>query len=725
MNNYAYLVKAKAKSADAKSLFCWFSAKSDSRAEREILNILEDAGISVGRGADHQLPIRTHWFIVDDLPEEGVLDDTWCDRYELGGEDGISWGKIVAPEPEEATVEPTSADDDALYPLATMPFRTQLLAQYVSEDSHVFHIDIAHRNLISALEMDVDNSAVQDLILAAENVPEIKSYDMHGIWKFTSAMKKVFPVGKRHELGKQLQFAKLWFETSHPDRGILVNEWAAGNCISSALKTDTGTNAGGGNKTDRNPDYTHTLDTLDVEIALATLPMDFDIYNFPASIHRRAKEIVQKKESPFKEWSAALRSTAGILDFSRAAIFALIRDASIGITPFPDRLRGYINANLTEHKHDAPSAETLKKAGHISSAAITLDEVKKAIDGEEGEPNLGNIGTEFQVVGAELVNEAQKKRPDAQKILAAERGEYVEGLSDPTDPKWVTEDLTKTKQPELARISAGMYSIEGLMAAPAPTPTEEEAANDVQMEKTGDDEAADPAEMPESKTAAEHATGDSEPGGAPATVNIESGHHNDEELPVEYVHIMVDLETMGKKSTAPIVSIGAVVFDPATGSLGETFYKVVSLESAVAWGAEIDPSTVIWWLKQSSEARSAIANDDAIQMDDALLMFTDFVLENISGGRKRAQVWGNGATFDNTILRSSFERACLDCPWNYWNDRDVRTMVELGRAIGYDPKTAIPFEGDRHNALADAQHQARYVSAIWQRLISLTGSDKS
>jgi hypothetical protein len=40
--------------------------------------------------------------------------------------------------------------------------------------------------------------------------------------------------------------------------------------------------------------------------------MDFDIYNFPASIHRRAKEIVQKKESPFKEWSAALRKVAGI-----------------------------------------------------------------------------------------------------------------------------------------------------------------------------------------------------------------------------------------------------------------------------------------------------------------------------------------------------------------------------------------------------------------------------
>jgi exodeoxyribonuclease VIII len=245
-----------------------------------------------------------------------------------------------------------------------------------------------------------------------------------------------------------------------------------------------------------------------------------------------------------------------------------------------------------------------------------------------------------------------------------------------------------------------------------------ETTSNVQMEETGCDEAADHDEMSEGKAAAEHAACDAEPGGASAAVNIESSYHNgDEELPAEYVHIMVDIETMGKKSNAPIVSIGAVLFDPATGVLGETFYKVVSLESAVSWGAEIDPSTVIWWLKQSPEARSAIANDDAIKLDDALLMFTHFVLDNVAGGRKKAQVWGNCATFDNTILRSSFDLACLDCPWDYWNDRDIRTMVELGRATGFDPKTAILFEGDRHNALADAQHQARYVSAIWQRLI--------
>ena len=701
MNNYPYLIKAKAKANEAKSLFCWFSAKSDSRAERKILDILEDAEINVGRGASHQLPIRTNWLIVDDLPEEGVLDDTWCDRYELGGEDGLTWQKIVAPaaaEPQpsskpENDISPANSDEEdysnneeALFNLAEMSFRTQLLAQYMADERHVYHISIPHRNRLSAMEMDTDNHGVQNLLLTAENIPELKKYDMPGLWKFTSAFKSVFPVGKRHELGKQIQFAKLWLETSHIDRGILTKEWAAGNYITSINKTDAGANAGGGNKTDRNPDYQHSLDTLDIEIALATMPMDFDIYNFPALVHRRAKEIVQKKESPFKEWSAALRSTPGILDYSRAAIFALIREASSGITPFPDRLRGYINANLTEHKHDTPSAETLTKAGHIPSAAVTLDATNQVIAGEDSSAKLETLSSDIKAVGAELVKEAQKQRPDANQVLAAERGEYVEGVSDPTDPKWVIEDLTKTRQPEVSKIGDGVFSIEGLVDVTGKVN---------QKEKT--DEVV-------------HQTD---------SVDIESGHHNkEEEQPIDYVHVMVDLETMGKKHNAPIVAIGAVVFDPATGSIGESFYKVVCLESSVNWGAVIDPSTVIWWLRQSSEARSAIVNDDAIPLQDALLQFREFVSDNVAGGSKKAQVWGNGASFDNSILRSSYDCIAEDYPWEYWNDRDVRTMVELGQAISFDPKTTIPFEGSRHNALADAIHQARYVSAIWQRIIA-------
>ncbi|EPY5341479.1 RecE family exodeoxyribonuclease [Klebsiella quasipneumoniae] len=511
---YFYLIKATQKSGKADAVI-WRTNKSEARALLQLDVDLEDAGIETGRGKDYQKPIRTDFPVFNDLPAEGVLDYSWCERYQLG-DDGRTWALKPGQAPAEhhiddagVSAEPVSGelvdanttgdaaqgktvetfgsdeyqdDSSALFNVAELPFRAQLLAQYMAEERHVYHISMPHRQELSVLEMDTDNAAVQDLILVAENIPEIKKYDMPALWKFTSANKKVFPEGKRHELGKRIQFAKLWFAANAIDRGILTREWAAGNCISSVMKTDAGTNAGGGNKTDRNPDYTHTIDTLDVEIALATMPMDFDIYNFPASIHRRAKEIVQKKESPFKEWSAALRKVAGILDYSRAAIFALIRGATSDIHHFPVSLQTYINANLTEHKHDAPSAETLEKAGHVSSAAVTLDAVKKAIDGDEGVPDLETLPTDFQVIGTELVKEAQKKRPDANQVLAAERGEYVEGISDPSDPKWITEDLTKPRAPEIANLGGGMFSIEGLMTSPATNATEEGTTSNVQME---------------------------------------------------------------------------------------------------------------------------------------------------------------------------------------------------------------------------------------------------
>ncbi|EAA3808440.1 3'-5' exoribonuclease, partial [Salmonella enterica subsp. enterica] len=106
----------------------------------------------------------------------------------------------------------------------------------------------------------------------------------------------------------------------------------------------------------------------------------------------------------------------------------------------------------------------------------------------------------------------------------------------------------------------------------------------------------------------------------------------------------------------------------------------------------------------------------------ALIEFNDFITCH-ADDLKYLKVWGNGANFDNVILRGAFERASLPCLWNYRNDHDVRTMVTLGRAIGFDPKRDMPFEGDMHNALADARHQAKYVSAIWQKLIPPTSNN--
>lgn len=186
-------------------------------------------------------------------------------------------------------------------------------------------------------------------------------------------------------------------------------------------------------------------------------------------------------------------------------------------------------------------------------------------------------------------------------------------------------------------------------------------------------------------------------------------------------HLMIDLETMGKKTNSPIVSIGGVFFDPQSGEIGPEFYTAVSLESAMEQGAVPDGDTILWWMRQSPEARAAICAD-AVSVTTALIEFSKFIICH-ADNLKYLKVWGNGAIFDNVILRSAFERASLPCLWHFSNDHDVRTIVTLGRAVGFDPKRDMPFEGDMHNALADARHQAKYVSAIWQKLIPPTSGN--
>ncbi|MGU6716152.1 RecE family exodeoxyribonuclease, partial [Salmonella enterica subsp. enterica serovar Newport] len=330
----------------------------------------------------------------------------------------------------------------------------RVLAQYIGEGEYLYHVDASQKKEILRLEMDTDNSYVQNLLLAAENAEAFKKAIEHDIHKIVNAVKKVFPVdGKTPELATVIQFLKTWFETEHIDRGLLVKEWAKGNRVSAIQRTESGANAGGGNKTDRNPDYEHTLDTLDVEIAMATLPMDFNIYELPGSVYRRAKEIVKKKESPFKEWSAALRATPGILDYSRAAIFALIRSAHPEFYHYPGRLQGYINANLTETDHENPAEEALTTARHTPE--------KDAVE-------------------------------EANRQLAAVRGDYVEGISDPNDPKWVkTETSQPASEPELVKnVGNGIFDVSALMqnSSTHGTETNPETTSNVQVQKADSDE---------------------------------------------------------------------------------------------------------------------------------------------------------------------------------------------------------------------------------------------
>lgn len=178
-------------------------------------------------------------------------------------------------------------------------------------------------------------------------------------------------------------------------------------------------------------------------------------------------------------------------------------------------------------------------------------------------------------------------------------------------------------------------------------------------------------------------------------------------------HLMIDLETMGNGPYAPIISIGAVFFDPNTGETGDVFQVNVSLESSMRFRARPDASTILWWMEQGEDARNSLTTDTQ-ELSASLCSLSDFIAKN--SNQRFVQVWGNGASFDCVILRNSYALTGIQAPWQWWNDRDVRTIVEMGKVIGIDPKRDMPFEGTRHSALDDAIHQAKYVSAIWQKL---------
>ncbi|MBG6243297.1 MAG: 3'-5' exoribonuclease [Candidatus Symbiopectobacterium sp. Dall1.0] len=183
------------------------------------------------------------------------------------------------------------------------------------------------------------------------------------------------------------------------------------------------------------------------------------------------------------------------------------------------------------------------------------------------------------------------------------------------------------------------------------------------------------------------------------------------------MHVMLDLETMATSSHAAIVAIGAVLFEPDTSIISSNFYRIVDLEDAAKFG-ELDAGTVKWWILQSEAARQIFSCDEqAVSLSRALVDFSEWLEEHQQHERDTPQIWGNGAGFDCVILRNAFESTGLPVPWKFWHERDVRTVVELGRSIlGYDPKRDMPFDGMVHNALADAQHQVKYVSAIIQQL---------
>ncbi|HGU8617147.1 TPA: RecE family exodeoxyribonuclease, partial [Escherichia coli] len=648
--------------------FYWTTAKKLSVAISRCITAMDDNDYDED---DFKKPVRVNLPVVDDLPPEGVFDTEFCNRYEKGGKDGITM-TFIGPSPsvqdKSASTDNTNIngedmteiEESMLLPVSGQELPIRWLAQHGSEKpvTHVSRDELQALHIARAEELP----AVTALAIS-HKTSLLDSLEIRDLHKLVRDTDKVFPNPGNSDLGLITAFFEAYLDADYTDRGLLTKEWMKGNRVSRITRTASGANAGGGNKTDRSPNLVHTLDTLDVEIAAATLPMDFNIYEIPGSVYRRAKEVVLKKESPFKEWSAALRATPGILDYSRAAIFALIRSAHPEFYHYPGRLQGYINAYLTETDHENPSKETLTAARHTPEKDI-LEEINREVvterETEEEKPqpsdamageqattetmepdttehcqNAQSLDAQSQVssanqvkVTADEVNKimqaANISQPDADKLLAVSRGEFVEGISDPNDPKWVkgiqTRDSVNQNQHESERNDqkAEQNSPNALQNEPETKQSEPVAQQepekvctacgqsgggncpdcgavmgDATYQKTFDEENQvevqenDPEEMEGAEhphkenagSAQDHAS-DSKTGETADPLITVNGHHEITSTSRTCDHLMIDLETMGKNPDAPIISIGAIFFDPQTGDMGPEFSKTIDLETA-------------------------------------------------------------------------------------------------------------------------------------------------
>ncbi|EPN7888673.1 3'-5' exoribonuclease domain-containing protein, partial [Escherichia coli] len=286
----------------------------------------------------------------------------------------------------------------------------------------------------------------------------------------------------------------------------------------------------------------------------------------------------------------------------------------------------------------AAGATEITKEEYLARKNGTYTDLPQNVDTAED-----SVQPEPVKVTADEVNKimqaANISQPDADKLLAASRGEFVEGISDPNDPKWMKgietcdsvnqnqqeseqndqkteqnspnaqQNEPETKQePEKACTACGQTGGGscpdcGAVISDATYQEIFDEENQPEVQENDPEEMEGTAHQHKENTGGnQHHASDSETGEASDPLIKANGHHNLTSTSRAGIHLMIDLETMGKNPDAPIISIGAIFFDPQTGEMGPEFSKTIDLETA---GGVIDRDTIKWWLKQSREAQSA------------------------------------------------------------------------------------------------------------------------
>ncbi|EGK1486548.1 exonuclease VIII [Salmonella enterica] len=518
---YSFYYKVKNESARKrlgfKAGFFWCTAKKQSLALSRGELAMDAAGFDE---TDFARPVRVHFPVENDIPPEGAFDTKFCENREPGGEDGKTLtlipgaaSAVKSDETELADGAGTPAGENGIQEthnppanpqltvVATLPFRHRVLAQYIGDGEYLYHVDTDQKKEIACLEMDTQNTTVQNLILAAENVEPFKKAIEHDIHKAVNAYKQVFPVdGKVPELCTTIKFFKEWFSAEHINRGLLIKEWAERLKNKPAPVKKTGPHkviVDDVNKPERprrSEKPTHR--TINYELACGFCE-ELDLNNLRPAMDF-AKRIIAEDREDWKQMSMTVGIIPDIKGYDRQTIIDLVRKAPKAVhNGNPDLRRTWCESFLAVHGVRDPdwyeyvpdntpttheeNAARLRQAGKclrdIEAGRFQCDEEKPQPTGEladepatpeaveqdttehhpdpqplENEPPVSQTEAGYQKIRAEL-HEARKNIPpknpvDVGKQLAAVRGEYAEDISDPNDPKWVPNNYSASNQGE-------------------------------------------------------------------------------------------------------------------------------------------------------------------------------------------------------------------------------------------------------------------------------------
>lgn len=515
--NPVFLVRKAKKTSGQKDAVLWCSDDFESaNATLDYLLIKSGAKLK-----DYFKAVATNFPVVNELPPEGELSLTFCDFYQLGS-DNMTWAQIqgvTLPSSEavaaarqrivdgvdtetgevlEDHTETFGNENNAVkpgdlpayaynvngelmeevekemnQPVARMSERHRILSQFILDDAFSHHVTPVQLAEVSRLELDMSNSYIQDMLLACHNVPAIQKLDTPNLWKFTDAFKRIFPQEKRHTLHLMMNFAQAFVDTEYIDRGLLVKERVKGNRVSEINRTPSGANAGGGNKTDRLTPLTKTGLEYEIALGLIARNKEFDIYSPSFEIDVEANAIMNLSRSgednvldEFIATCKLFEEMPGGMDYSRACNVATVKTTPEELFKSPFRHREYLNRVMTETDHAHPDEIIVDIACGRSSMPMPM---APAPEKTTSAPEL--------------------LREEVDRQLAAGRGEFVPGISDPNDPKWVkTESSQQTTQPEKA--ADGVFDAAALIknSSTHGTKKDPETTSNVQVQETNGDE---------------------------------------------------------------------------------------------------------------------------------------------------------------------------------------------------------------------------------------------